>query len=281
MNPTYIEAPVTFSRIASGTIPFQLAVERSGVNTVGLYGGTEIDDCQTPWTAGHANVTVTTPAGTFNTAMNHLDCSAAGGVPNTTNIAYKTMVATDMQLSAAFGILIKSSIAKTAGNIQVGTDPLADFSTGKPGALVDLPAMDAAKWYYFNLEFGGVIGDRSAVQSFGLYNNSGGALTDLIDVQWVGRGAIIYDIAGFLNADVAVEADEAVLYDDVLIHAVGRISNVPLTAGETCLAEQQLYPIPGTGMLSTTEIVFGVRPITAGEDIPTATAVAIDVMVVR
>ena len=272
MNPTYIEAPVTLSRIASGTIPFQLAVERSGDGTVALYGGTVIDDAQAAWTAGDASVEVTTPTGIFNTYMNHMVCTTT---PDTTNIAYQTIVATDMQADAAFGLLLMSSVALAAGDVQAGTDEDAAFASPQ---LVDVPAQDAGKWYYHNLAFGGVVGDRSAVIGFGLYNNAGGTLTTNLDVQWVGRGALAYDIAGFLNADVAVEDDQAIVYNPVLINAVGRISHVPLNTGETCLAEQQLYPVPGTGKLSTTEIVFGVKPITAAEDQSTAGG---DVMVVR
>ncbi|RLI55259.1 MAG: hypothetical protein DRP01_10785 [Archaeoglobales archaeon] len=272
MNPTNIEAPVTLSRVASDTIPFARAVQRSGDGKVSLFGGTVIDDCQAAWTAGHANVTITTPAGTFASVMNHIACAA---VPDTTNIAYKTIASTDMSDDAAFGILIKSSVALSEGDVQVGTDETAAFASPQ---LVDLPAMEAGKWYYFNLEFGGVVGDRDAVIGFGLYNNSGGALTTNLDVQWVGRGGIAYDIAGFAYADQTVEDDQAVEYQDVEILANGRISFIPLSDGETCLAEQRLYPIPGTGKLTTTEIVFGVRPITAAEDQPTAGG---DVMVVR
>lgn len=272
MDPTNIEAPVLLSRVASGTIPFARAVERSGAGYCCLFGGTVIDDCQAAWTAGHANVTVTTPAGGFGTYMNHLACAA---VPDTTTIAYKAMTAVDMSASAAFGILVKSSVALDAGDVQAGTDETALFASPQ---LVDLPAMEAGKWYYFNLAFTGVVGDRDAVVGFGLYNNSGGALTTNLDVQYVGRGALIYDIAGFANADIAVEDDQAVQYNDVLILAGGRITGVPLATGVTCLAEQQLYPVPGTGKLSTTEISFGVRPITAAEDQSTAGG---NVMVVR
>lgn len=272
MDPTNIEAPVLLSRIASGTIPFARAVERSGSGTIGLFGGTMIDDAQAAWTSGHANVTVSTPAGAFATLMNHFACAA---VTDATNIAYKVMAPTDMSAEAAFGILIKSTIAQAAGDIQAGADETAAFASPQ---LVDVPAMEAAKWYYFNLAFGGVVGDRDAVVGFGLYNNSGGAMTADIDVQWIGRGALIYDIAGFANADIAVEDDEAVQYRDVLVLAAGRITGLPLATGVTCLAEQQLYPVPGTGKLSTTEIAFGVRPITAAEDQANAGG---NVMVVR
>ena len=272
MDPTNLEAPVMLSRVASGTIPFARAVQRSGDGTCVLYGGTVIDSAQTPWTAGHANVTVTTPAGTFGTLMNKLACAA---VPDTTNIGYVSIAATDMSADAAFGLLMKCSTAQAAGDIQAGTDETAAFASPQ---LVDLPAMDADKWYYHNLAFGGVVGDRDAVVGFGLYNNSGGALTTDVYVQWVGRGALAYDIAGFINTDDAVEDDQAVAYDDALILANGRITGIPLETGVTCLAEQRLYAVPGTGKLATTEIVFGVRPITAAEDQSVAGG---NVMVVR
>ncbi len=272
MNPTYIEAPVTLSRIASGTIPFQLAVERSGDGTVMLYGGTKIDDCQAADWAVAASVAVSVETGAFNTYLLRLTLTAN---PTGAFIAYKALTATDMSGDAAFGILMKTSVAVAAGDLKAGTDESAPLTITE---TVDIPAMEADKWYYFNLAFAGVVGVRDAVTVFGLWNASGGNLTQNIDIGWIGRGALAYDIAGFLNADVAVEDDEAVEYNPVLINAVGRISHVPLNTGETCLAEQQLYPVPGTGKLSTTEIVFGVKPITAAEDQSDAGG---DVMVVR
>lgn len=272
MDPTYIEAPVTLARAAAGTIPFAVAVERAGDGYCDIYGGTVIDDCQAAdWTVA-ASVAVTAPAGTFETYMVHLALTTN---PTGAFIAYKTISLTNMSGNAAFGILMKTSVAVAAGDLKAGTDESAPLTITE---TVDIPAMAADTWYYFNLAFAGAVGVRDAVVVFGLWNASGGNLTQTIDIQHVGRGSLVYDIAGFAQVDAGVEDDQAVQYDTVNILAAGRITGIPMNTGETCLAEQQLYPIPGSGKLSTTEIVFGIKPIIAGEDQATAGG---NVMVVR
>jgi len=276
MDPTYIEAPVTLSRAAYNedvAIPFARAVERAGDGLCDIFGGTEVDDCQLADWAVAASVAVTAPAGTFEPFMVHLALTTN---PTGAFIAYKTIAKTAMNLvDGAINILMKTSKAVATGDLQIGTDETASFASPQ---LIDLPAMVADTWYYFNIPFVCAVGDRDEVIGVGLWNDSGSNLSQTIDVQYVGFGYTTYNIAGFAQVDGAVEDDEAVQYDTVNILAGGRITGIPLNAGETCLADQPLYPVPGSGKLSTTEIVYGTKPIIAGEDQSIAGG---NVMVVR
>lgn len=267
MDPVDIQTSIILSRVATGDIDFGRVVERAGAGECALFGGTTLDDAQAAWSSGDAAVTVSLDTGVFgNTSNNKFACAA---LADATLMAYQDISVQDMSDHAAIGILVKSSIALSAGDLQIGVDETA--SMGGTPTWMDIPAMAAGKWYYFSIAFGGVATDRDAVLSYGLQNNSGGALTADIHVEYVGLGAKTYGYAGFANDDQAKEGDAAEQYDDVKIlaatHALGF-----LATGETCYAEQPLYPVPGSGKLATTEIVYdgANRPITATEDQSTA-----------
>lgn len=261
MDPVEIQTSIVLSRIAAGDIPFGRAVERAGANgEISVYGGAyPLEDGSGAWTA-EAEVTRTNPAGTFDTSMLKL---AITNTFTTGVIASLDIAAMDMSIYEGISILIKPSIDVAAGVLQFGVSETAALG-GSP-ILLDLPAMEAGKWYYVSATFTGVAGDRDAVLSFGLNAASDpGAAIDLY-VQFMGLGAKTYDIAGFAKDDQAKEGDEAEQYDDVKVLAAGHI-NADLATGITCVAEQQLYPIPGTGLLHTTEIVTGGREVSATED---------------
>jgi len=256
------QASILLSRVASGDIPFNKAAERSGVNTVGLFGGSQvIDNADAAWTP-EANVTAALDTGIVGSA-NKLTVAGAFG---TGLVASKDISVLDLSPSGAINFLFKSNTDLAAGVLQVGISET--IAMGGSPEWEDIPAIVADKWYYFSIAFTGAASTRNATLSVGLNAVSDpGAVILWIDE--VRAGAVYNDIAGFAIDDQAKENEKAEAKEDVLLGAAGNF-NVELQAGQTCVAEQRLYPVPGLGSLTATEIVMNGRPITATEDQPTA-----------
>lgn len=266
MDPVNIQTSIVLSRVATGTIPFGRAVERAGANKCALFGGTTLDNCQVAWTTGGAETVVSTPASVLDTSLVMNDF-ANTAVPTTQIIASIAKANVDLSGSTNFGILILVDAAVAAGDL---TFRVTDTVGGDED--VTLPALVANQWTWVSLPFGGVGTDRDVVNAIAVVNTSGGNLSTDVTVAFVGYGEATYGIAGFANDDQAVEDDQAVLNDAVNILAAGNLL-VPLAGGMTTVAEQQVYAIPGSGKLTTVEIVYSVganRPITATEDQATA-----------
>lgn len=264
MDPVEIQTNIVLSRIAAGAIPFGRAVERaSDDGKISVRGGAyTLEDGSGAWTP-EANVTRTNPTGAFSTNMVKLACGAGF---TTGIIASLDISAMDMSGYEAIGILIKCDKNRAAGD-----DILAVAeATGLASARVDMdmPALVAGEWTYVSLPFTGLATARDAVLSYGLVAVTS-AVSTVFDVQFIGLGATTYGTAGFAKDDQAKEGDEAEENDTVTVLAAGHM-NVPLAAGVTCVAEQPLYVVPGTGKLTTTEIASNDRPITATEDQSTA-----------
>ena len=259
MDSVEIETSITLSRTAAGAVTFGRAVERYADKEYTVYGGARsLDDGSGAW-APEENVIRTNPAGEFDTSMIKL---AVAGAFTTGVIGSLDIASLDLSEDGGMNILIKPSIAVAAGVLQVAVSET--IALGGSPVTMDLPAMEAGKWHYFSLAYTGVASDRDAVLSFGLIAASDPGIVDL-DVQSVRSGAKSYGIAGFLNDDQAVEGDVSAQYQDSVILAAGNM-NPKLASGITCVAEQPLYAVPGTGELHTLEIVSDNRPITATED---------------
>jgi hypothetical protein len=261
MDPVEIEVNARLSRVADGTIPMAMAVENGGDGKCVLYGGKTIIESGAGAWAPEANVTRTNPAGTFDTNMIKL---AIAGAFTTGVVASLDIAATDYSVYSSIGTLIQCSINVAAGVLQVGVSET--IALGGSPILLDLPAMVAGQWYYVVLDFTGVAADRNAILSFGLNANSDPGAVDVY-VQHMGLGEMVYDIAGFAIDDQALADDQYLINQDVDIGALGHML-ADLRTGETAVAEQQLYPVPGQGTLSTTSIINSpqvFKPIIATE----------------
>ncbi len=249
MDPVEIEVNARLSRVADGTIPMAMAVENGGTGKCVLYGGKTIIESGAGAWAPEANVTRTNPAGTFDTAM--IKLAVAGGF-TTGVIASLDITSADYSVYSSIGILIMSDLAiASAGVLEIGVSET--IALGGSPILLDLPAMAAGSWYYVVLDFTGVAGDRNAILSFGLNANSDPGAANLY-VQHIGLGEMVYDIAGLAIDDQAKEDDQYVQYQDVDIGALGHML-ADMRTGETAVAEQRLYPVPGQGTLSATPII--------------------------
>lgn len=248
MDPVEIQVSSRLSRVADGTIPMAMAVENGGNGKVVLYGGkTVLDDGSGAW-AAEANVTRTNPAGTFDTAM--IKLAIAGGF-TTGVVASLDITATDFSVYSSIGYLVSCSINVAAGVLQIGVSET--IALGGSPILLDLPAMVANSWYYVVVDFTGVAGDRNAILSYGINANSDPGTVNVF-VQHVGLGEMVYDIAGLAIDDQAIADDQYLINQDVDIGAQGHML-ADMRTGETAVAEQRLYPVPGQGTFSTTEII--------------------------
>lgn len=263
MKTTDIQTSIILSRTANGIVDFARAVERYADKTYTVYGGERsLDDGSGAW-APAADVLRTNPAGLFDTSMIKLEVQTAF---TTGVVASLDITSLDLSGDGAMNILIKPSIDVAAGVLEAAVSET--IALGGSPVLMDIPAMEAGKWYYFSLAFTGITSARDAVLSYGLNANSDPGVVDIY-VQSVRTGAKTYGMAGFLNDDRAVEDDKSAQYMVNEILAAGHILG-ELAAGVTCVAEQPLYAVPGTGKLNTLEIVSVNRPINATEDQATA-----------
>lgn len=261
MDPVEIQVNARLSRVADGTIPMAMAVENGGDGKTVLYGGKTIIESGAGAWAAESNVTRTNPAGTFDTNM--IKLAIAGGF-TTGVVASLDISATDYSVYSSIGVLVQCSIDVAAGVLEIGVSETAALG-GSP-ILLDLPAMLAGSWYYVVLDFTGTAADRNAILSFGINANSDPGTVNVF-VQHVGLGEIVYDIAGFAIDDQAIADDQYLINQDVDIGATGHML-ADMRTGETAVAEQRLYPVPGQGTLSTTEIITSPqlsKPIIATE----------------
>jgi len=275
MEAVEIETCIPLSRAAAGDIPFGAMSERYSATQAKVYGGEIVSDCQSLWTAGTADTTPSLQTASFDIyegATPYKLRLAIVALADHGKIAYASCAATDMSGDSYIYILIKSTGGLgTAGDLVFAI--AEDAAIGTPRDI-DLPIMVAATWHYFKVAFSGTTGQRDAVISFGLRNETGGALTDTIEVQYVGRGNALYEPLGFACDDQVsihsvdnVPTEEYESGDSVKILAAGHV-NPELAKGCTCVAGQRLYPLPGNGKLHTSAITATneSRMITATED---------------
>jgi len=262
MDPVEIQATVVLSRIADADVPFDRAVERAGPNGEAVvFGGKQlIDGCEAAWSP-QTNVTATVEAGILN------DCNklAIASAFTTGLVATKDITSLDLSGYGYIKFLIKASIAVAAGVLQIGFSETVGMG-GSP-IYMDIPALEAGKWYYFSIAFGGTGTQRDAVVSIGLNAVSDPGTVDVY-IDEVRAGAETYGIAGFCKDDIAKENDKAEQYEDMTI-LLGHV-NAELLAGQTCASEQPLYPVPGDGRLTATEIEMAGASVRASEDQATA-----------
>ena len=250
------------SEVAARDVGFGRIVQRHSAGKCEEFGGLSFDDMETPWSP-EANVTVALE-----------DPSPIDGVCNKITIAggFTTGLAashnlTEIDLSgyASIGAYVKSTIAQAAGDLQIGVSETADMG-GTP-VYMDLPALEAGKWYYVSLDFGGVGTDRDAVLSIGLNVVTDNGACDIY-MDKVGVGAHFYGIKGMSAMEEIVDrcaTPETYTEGSAVLIVAAGMCNGTLTDGSTVVSEQKLYPVPG-GKLTSTEVIMPGRAITATED---------------
>ena len=272
MDPVEIQTSITLSKQAIAAFGFGLVLERRPNDTVGVFGGEEIDDgATTTFTAGTGDTVVSTQTGIFNTSMWRFTVTAladngvcayynfpAGSLPDWSELAVS---------AGTINLLIKSNLALAAGDLL--------FATGMDGVdlkttpdKVDVPAIVVDTWTYVQIPMTTAAIDLVDLLSYGFICGKGAGLTAVIDVQWIGMSVgTNYDFTGIGKNDEARNDDTCEIGDDITVLARGHI-NAEIGAAVTCVATQPLYPAPGTGKLSTTAISYPstYRQIRATED---------------
>lgn len=267
MDPVEVRTFGSKSLIAAKNVDYGRVVERYSAGQGVLFGGNQvITDGETAW-APEADVTQATVAGVKGNCQ---ELTIAGAF-TTGLIATLDFAAIDLSGKEAIGFFFKSTGAHAAGDLQIGVDETTAM-TGSP-VYSNIPAIVADQWYYFSLPFTGAVSARNAAISVGLNAPAVDPGAVVIEIDEVGAGATFRGPAGFSGMDEIVPRDSALLdkfeagipFECI----VAGLVNADLETGITCVAEQQLYPVPG-GKLTTTSIVMDGRPIYAYEDQATA-----------
>ncbi len=150
-----------------------------------------LSDCETAWTAGSANVTVTRDSsfkrfGTYSAKLVEDGNSGAGAI-----LGYDTIASIDISDCDRLEFDMYSSIALTAGQIDFALDNTAAIAS--PTESLDVPAMDAGVWYRHSIALANPHSD-TAIISLGLVQTSDvGAATYYVDnVRAVKEGSKEY-----------------------------------------------------------------------------------------
>uniref|UniRef100_A0A6M3J510 Uncharacterized protein n=1 Tax=viral metagenome TaxID=1070528 RepID=A0A6M3J510_9ZZZZ len=150
-----------------------------------------LDTCDTAWTAGSANVTVTADTsfkkeGTASAKLVEDGNSAAGAI-----LGYATISSADISDCDALEFWLYSSIALTAGQLDFALDNTAAIAS--PIESLDVPATTAATWTRHVVSLANPQSD-TAIISLGIVNTSDvGACTLYIDdVKAVKKGSRVY-----------------------------------------------------------------------------------------
>ena len=138
-----------------------------------------LDNCDTVWVAGSANVTVTADS-TFEKVGNAcVKAVEAGGSGANAILAYKAISSTDISDCDEVEFWLYSSIALTAGQLEIHLSSTAIIASAEE--TIDIPAMDAATWYKHSLSLANPHSD-TAIISIGIYQVSDvGAFTFYVD----------------------------------------------------------------------------------------------------
>ena len=254
MDPVDIHVSVYLDRVVDegAEIDFGRVAERAGTEgRIAVFGGAlSIDDMEAAWLP-KTNVLAATDTGIVGNC-NKITVQTAF----TTGliVTHEVAPAADYSGYEAIGFLIKSDTDIAAGALQIGWDEGSTDMSDDPQYL-DLPALEAGKWYWITLAFTGTVEERDAVQSLGFNVVSDLSTTAdvVLHVDEVRAGALSNGIAGIVIQDEAKQNDKAEQYEAALLGARGKMRGT-LQAGVTVVSEQRLYPVPGTGELTTTEI---------------------------
>lgn len=267
MDPVQMQTFGIIDRVAAMTIPHGRAVARDvTAGQIALFGqsGLVIDDCQSAAWAAEANVTCT--LGTDGPdGINYARMAVADG--HTTGLAAtSSFAAKDLSGYGYINFLCRSSVALAAADYDLAVSE----TTAGGGTLEeqDIPAMVAGRWYYFSVAFNCTTAERDAVLSLALeVTVDKGALN--FDIAYVYASDQFYGIDG-VTVDDKVQASDQTLVNQGIAVVNSGIVRVPLASGETIVANQPVYPVPGTGKFTGTLIEMDGRQLYAVYDQATA-----------
>ena len=138
-----------------------------------------VSDCETVWTKGSANVTVTLDSSFEKVGTYCMKAVEAGGSGAGAILCYIPITSLDISDSNKVEFWMYSSIALTAGQLQIHLSSTAIIASAEE--TIDIPAMTAATWYKHSLSLEAPHSD-TAIISAGIYQVSDvGAFTFYVD----------------------------------------------------------------------------------------------------
>jgi len=248
MDPVRVLATTKLSYAAAMTIPFGRVVEPvANEEKCVVFGGKESLADGSVAMSPEAEVSVALVNGIGGAKANEITIASG----HTTGVAASLNISeTDLSGEENINLVITPSIDLDAGDYQIGVS--ADPDLGGTPILMDLPEMEAGKTYYLSIPFAGLPADRVAVESVGL-NVAVDKGASIVLLQHIRAGSEYHDFLGLLDSDVARENDEAQEFDACSILSSGLMRG-QLAPGETVTSMQTLFPVPGTGMLTTAKV---------------------------
>lgn len=267
MDPVIIQTFGSLGRAAGGAVPHGMAVQRSGVGIVMPIGkgGIVVDECQLAAWAAEANVICSLETDGLD-AQKY--ARAAVAIGHTTGlVASSSFAAKDLSGVLNLNMLVRSSVALDAGDYTVAISK----TTAGGGTLrkCTLPAMNAGEWYFLSLAIAGTpTPDFVDILSVAINCEVDKDALDF-DIAMIYGDAQFYGIDGFTIDDAIQQNDTAKQYNPVAVIEAG-ILRADLAAGETVVAQQPVYPVPGTGRVSPTLINMDGPTVRAKEDQSTA-----------
>ena len=138
-----------------------------------------LDTCDSVWTAGSANVTVTADTAFKKLGTACVKAVEGGGSGTNAILCYKTISSTDIDDCDKVEFWMYSSIALTAGQLQIKLDDTAAIASALES--IDIPAMTANTWYRHVLSLANPQSDVSLI-SIGIFQVADvGAFTFYVD----------------------------------------------------------------------------------------------------
>jgi hypothetical protein len=138
-----------------------------------------LDNCDSAWTAGSVNVTVTADTAFKRKGAACVKAVEAGGSGAGAILAYGTISSSDISDCDKIEFDFYSSIALTAGQLQIHLDDTAAIASAIE--TIDIPACSAGQWYRLSLSLASPHLD-TAIISIGIYQVADvGAFTFYVD----------------------------------------------------------------------------------------------------
>ncbi len=166
-----------------------------------------IDNCENLWTA-NSNVTASLVNSIYPTGQNHTKLVVDAAF--TTGIAgYRNFSAKDISACTKIGFWIKSSVATSAGDLQIALDNTNNCTS--PEFLINAPALTASEWTYVKTTIG--LSSATAIVSAGINTAADhGSMDVYVDEiraldatlpndRWKASGAALGEPGNALNFD--------------------------------------------------------------------------------
>ena len=138
-----------------------------------------LDNCESAWTAGSINVTVTADTAFTKVGSASMKAVEAGGSGTNAILCHHTISTTDIDDCDRVEFWMYSSIALTAGQLQIKLDDTAAIASALEA--ISIPAMDANTWYRHVLTLANPYSDVDII-SIGIFQVADvGAFTFYVD----------------------------------------------------------------------------------------------------